>query len=129
MSFLEDYFKFVGVITLVAFINFGFFYFRDPTGQQGKKSKYKPNASAPEKEDQVVKIRSLYQMGIPEYHEKPVKLKSLWLYPVRGVKGIKRDFLEITPYGIINDRLWVILDKKKLKPVANHNSHLITFLR
>lgn len=68
-------------------------------------------------------------MDIEECEEKRVPIKSMWLYPVRGVKGIKVDHLEVSPTGIKNDRIWCMLDKKTKKPVANHNSYLITYLR
>lgn len=42
---------------------------------------------------------------------------------------MKVDHCEITPGGLKNDRNWVIIGKKNMKPLANHNSHLITYLR
>ena len=68
-------------------------------------------------------------MSVQPEQEKKVKIDQLWLYPVRGVKGIEVDSCELTPYGIKYDRNWVIVDLVKMKSVANHNSHLITFLR
>jgi uncharacterized protein YcbX len=44
-----------------------------------------------------------------EWEEKEVKIHSMWLYPMRGVKGIKVEHCEITPYGLKNDRIWVII--------------------
>ena len=131
MSFLRDYLTFVGAVSAIALVAMLLQFCRDPASLNDAKKKYVPNAPPPPKEDTVAKIRSLYKLDLDHSMErtKTVKLKSLWLYPVRGVKGIKCDHLVVTPHGIKNDRLWVILDKKKLKPVANHNSHLITFLR
>ena len=45
------------------------------------------------------------------------------------MKGIKVKELEVTPYGIKKDRNWVIIGKEKMKPIANNNSVIITFLR
>jgi len=77
----------------------------------------------------VEKIEKLYKMDIKHYQEKIVPIKSIWLYPVRGIKGFKVQWCEITPHGLKNDRTWVILSKATMKPIANHNSHVITFLR
>lgn len=48
---------------------------------------------------------------------------------MRGIKGIKVTECEVTPLGVKKDRNWVIICKKKMKPVANHNNSIITFLR
>jgi uncharacterized protein YcbX len=48
---------------------------------------------------------------------------------MRGVKGIKVDHCELTESGLKHDRNWVIIGKKKMKPIANHNSEIITYLR
>lgn len=53
----------------------------------------------------------------------------MWIYPIVGVRGIKCDHLLVTPEGIVNDRIWMIVDKKELTPVGADNSVLITFLR
>ena len=77
----------------------------------------------------VEKIEKLYKMDIKYAQEKSVPIKSIWLYPVRGIKGFKVTWCEITPYGLKNDRTWVILSKATMKPIACENSHVITFLR
>ena len=43
--------------------------------------------------------------------------------------GISLKECEVTTYGLKYDRYWCIIDEKKMKPVANHNSHIVTFLR
>jgi len=69
MSFISDYLNFVAVITCMAILNFCYLYIKDPSSfnNGGKKKKYIPNASLPEKEDTVTKIRSIYKMGLNEY--------------------------------------------------------------
>lgn len=68
-------------------------------------------------------------MDVKPKLEKAVKIKAIFLYPVRGIRGIKVDHCEITPFGLKNDRNWVIISRKTMKPLACHNSHLITYLR
>ena len=77
----------------------------------------------------VQKIKSIYDLDVSYYAEKEIPIKNMWIYPIIGVKGIRMDHLLVTPEGIVNDRIWVILDKKDLTSVAAHNSVLITFLR
>lgn len=88
-----------------------------------------PNATKPPEENIVKKIKRLYNLSIQPVEEKEVKICSLWLYPVRGIKGFKVPTIGITPYGPKNDRQWVIIDKLKGRPLACDNSHIITFLR
>jgi uncharacterized protein YcbX len=53
----------------------------------------------------------------------------MWLYPIKGVKGFKVDYLEVTPHGVKNDRIWAIVDLKTGEPVTGKHSELISFLR
>jgi len=71
----------------------------------------------------------LYNLKIKPNQEKSVKIKEMYLYPVRGVLGIKVKWVEITPFGLKLDRNWVIIGTKKMKPLSNDNSEVITFLR
>jgi len=75
------------------------------------------------------KIRELYDLKIKPNQERDITIKAIYLYPVRGVKGIEIDHCEVTPYGLKFDRNWVIVRTSKMKPLANNNSHLITYLR
>ena len=45
---------------------------------------------------------------------KKVQIKALFLYPVRGIKGIEVPFLRMTESGAEYDRLFVIVDKNTL---------------
>jgi hypothetical protein len=128
MSNIFEYpqiFMIVGVIILIRFI---LFYANTQINQFGEV--IKENAKPPEEKQDIVKfIKEKYDLSISPEQEKKVKIDQLWLYPVRGVRGIEVDHVELTPYGIKYDRNWVIIDLVKMKSVANHNSHLITFLR
>ena len=53
----------------------------------------------------------------------------MYLYPIRGIKGIKVETAEVWPFGMKNDRQWCILSKTKDKPLADHNSSIISLLR
>ena len=39
------------------------------------------------------------------------------------------DWVEVTPYGMKNDRVWCIMRESKMKPISNHNSHIPCYLR
>lgn len=56
-------------------------------------------------------------------------ITGMYLYPIRGIKGIKVDTAEIWPFGMKNDRQWCILSKTKEKPIADHNSGIVSLLR
>ena len=77
----------------------------------------------------VDRIKRLYDLSIKPTQEKEVKIESIWLYPVRGIKGFKVDYCGITPNGPKNDREWVIIGMEKLKPLSCDNSHIVSFLR
>ena len=126
MGFWNDYFIFIGVITFVTFIRVLVYMKTTPLNEFGEKKV--EHAKVPD-EDIVDKIKNNYDLNIKPKQEREVKIKAIFLYPVRGIRGMKVDNCEITPYGLKNDRNWVIIGCKKMKPLANHNSHLITYLR
>jgi hypothetical protein len=61
------------------------------------------------------RIKDFYDLTIQPSQEQKVKISSLYLYPVRGIRGITVDYLTLTESGALNDRLWVMIDKKKNK--------------
>lgn len=61
--------------------------------------------------------------------ERDVPIRTIWLYPIRGVHGVQVAQAEITPGGLRYDRNWVIIGKSKMKPLANHNNSIVTFFR
>jgi len=61
-------------------------------------------------------MKSMYNLQVLEKDEKEVKIKGIYLYPIRGIKGLEVPQVEITPSGIRGDRNWVILGMKKGKP-------------
>jgi hypothetical protein len=88
-EFLLAYLKLVTYISFfgLAFyfclmIHKRFFYTRDTTLD---------NAMPPKKEDIVKKIRANYKLDVCQFREHKIPIKSLWLYPIRGIKGMKRD--------------------------------------
>ena len=132
MGFLQDYFTIVVVFTTGAALYYFVveFLFKTKKDEKDPVGKPKiPNASTPPAENMVERIKRLYNLTIKANREKEVKIVSIWLYPVRGIKGFKVNECGITPYGPKNDREWVIIDMKKLKPLACDNSHIVTFLR
>ena len=48
---------------------------------------------------------------------------------MRGIHGLTVNQCEITPYGLKYDRLWVIIGKAKMKPLACANSSIVTYLQ
>ena len=130
-TFIRDYCIFVFVCTAMASLWFTLWRFFTPLDKYGKPKE--PNADDTSKGGDPVtaknRIKEIYNLKLEPADEKPIPIKALYLYPVRGIKGIRVDVAEIQPFGLKNDRQWVIIDKEKMKPVANHNSHLITFLR
>ena len=83
----------------------------------------------PEKQNCVAQIRKLYNMEIKQSEEIEVPIKKIFLYPVRGARGIEMDWVQITPFGLKNDRTWMVIRESKMAPISNHNSHIPTFLR
>ena len=79
--------------------------------------------------DQITQIRKLYDLSISPSRENDVKIKDIYLYPFRGVRGVKVDHCEITPYGLKRDRLWVIVSKTKNKVLDGCLTEIGTFMR
>ena len=77
----------------------------------------------------VESIRKNFDLSVKESAETSIKIKAMFIYPIRGVKGIKVKALELGPYGVKKDRNWTIISKTKMKPIANNNNVVITFLR
>ena len=77
----------------------------------------------------VQNIKNNYDLSIKESEEFDIKLKSIFIYPIRGVQGIEVKECELGPHGIKKDRNWVIIDKKKMKQVDNVSNHTLSFLR
>lgn len=131
MSFLRDYFACVVVFTTLATLWFIIWRLITPLDKYGKPKE--DNADDPSKggDPDVAKdrIKKIYKLDLEPADEKPIAIKGIYIYPIRGIKGIKVDVAEVQPFGLKNDRQWVIICKKKMKPVANHNSHIITFFR
>ena len=126
MGFFYDYFLVVFVFTLVALIRVLVYQYTTPLDAQNKPI---VEHAKPSGIDVVENIRKSYDLSIKESHEKEIKIKAIFIYPIRGVKGMKVKECEIGPYGIKKDRNWVIISKEKMKPIANNNNVIITFLR
>lgn len=128
MGFIQDY---ITIVCLGSVCALAYYLIFMPTQQKFDKwgKVFKPNATKPTDENIVTKIKRLYNLSIQPFEEKVVPISSLWLYPVRGIKGFKVKEIGITPYGPKNDRQWVIIDKIKGRPLACDNSDVITFLR
>lgn len=126
MGFLQDYLYFVCFVAFIAFVRVAIYQFTTPITKYGEK---KLEYDKPADEDVVEKVKKHYNLDVEPRREKEVKIKSIWLYPVRGIRGMKVDHCEITPYGLKQDRNWVTISVKTMRPLANHNSHVITYLR
>ena len=77
----------------------------------------------------ITRVKSLYSLDVKPSDEKPIEIKQLFLYPVRGIRGIEVESLELTPLGPKGDRNWVMIDAKTLRFVVNKNSERLTYLR
>ncbi len=112
---------------MVAAIRVAVYYVTSPP--RTKYGEVRIDEKIPPEEDVVAKIKELYDLDVKPNREKSVKIHEIYLYPVRGIKGVKVDHVETTPFGLKQDRNWVIIGVRKMKPFANHNSEIITFLR
>ena len=81
------------------------------------------------KDKNMESIRKNFDLEIKQNDEKDIKIKELYLYPIRGVKGIKVKSAEVGPLGLKYDRYWTIINVKKMTPCANHNDTIVSFLR
>jgi len=68
-------------------------------------------------------------MNVQEMEEKEIKIKSMFIYPIRGVRGIEVDECEVTPAGLKWDRLWVFVDSDSRKPLDNSNNEITSYFR
>lgn len=114
MAFLQDYLLFIGVILVVAIIRVGVYHYTTPLTEYGNK-KIDDKAKDFIPKNVVQKIEETYNLKIKPNQEKSVKIKEMYLYPIRGVLGIKVNWVEITPFGLKQDRNWVIISTKKMK--------------
>lgn len=75
------------------------------------------------------RIESEYGLELKPEDEQNIKIKAIYLYPIRGVKGMSVSSVQITPHGLAGDRNWVIVNAKTKKSIDNENSDRITFIR
>ena len=61
--------------------------------------------------------------------ELKIPIKAIYQYPVRGIRGTQVSAIKMSDSGPMNDRLWVIIGCKKMKPLACNNSEVQTYLR
>jgi uncharacterized protein YcbX len=57
-------------------------------------------------------VRSRYR-EVHQEEEKPIKIEKLWLFPLRGIKGIEVPEIKVSKWGIKYDREWTIYEKGK----------------
>ena len=60
--------------------------------------------------------------------ERDVTIGELYIYPCRGIPGIKVNEVCLGEYGVLHDRLFVIIDSKTLQPVTSSGSPEVTSL-
>ena len=82
-----------------------------------------------ELEGLIFNIETQYDLDVKYLDEKDIPIKAIYLYPLRGVKGMEVSSCQITPYGLTGDRNWVIVNAKTMKTIQNENSHRITLIR
>jgi len=92
---------------------------------KGKSDKY----NYPKLYNMVQKIKKLYDLSIKQKDEIVVPIKKIFLYPIRGIKGLEMEWCEVTPFGLKLDRIWCVMRESKMKPISNHNSNIPCFLR
>ena len=71
----------------------------------------------------------MYDTEVKFTDEIDIPIKAIYLYPIRGVKGMEINTCQITPHGLTGDRNWVIVNAKTMKTIQNENSHRITLIR
>lgn len=60
-------------------------------------------------------IRSKYRFDkIRHEDERPIRIRELWVYPMRGIMGIQVPAIKLTKYGVKYDREWALYDKDTL---------------
>ena len=75
-------------------------------GSEKSKNSEKNNKEKVEPYD----LNKIYDMSIKQEDEVDVAIKEIWIYPIRGARGIKVDQVELTRGGIKGDRSWVVYD-------------------
>ena len=68
-------------------------------------------------------------MTIEPGSETNMTIKGLYLYPIRGIKGIEVDHVEIGNGGILKDRNWLIHSVKRKKHICSGGNPIVTYLR
>lgn len=75
-------------------------------------------------------IRSKYRFeNIRHEDERPIQVKELWVYPMRGIMGIQVPAIKVTKYGVKYDREWALYDKDTLSVRHQAAEVKLTLLR
>ena len=73
---------------------------------------------------QYQRLRSQYktvEKPIAFSEEKPVEIKSLYVYPIKGIRTSPVDSLELGPHGVKYDREMVLISQVTLRPVTSRS--------
>jgi len=70
-----------------------------------------------------------YDLNIKPEDEKEITIKSIHIYPVRGVPGLEVQESEVIPGGLKWDRIWAIVNADKSCAYDNRNSEIISYLK
>ena len=74
-------------------------------------------------------IHKQFDLSVKPKDEKDIKLVKIFLYPIRGIKGIEVESAELSNSGFIKDRNWVIVSIKRNKSIATSGNYKVTYLR
>lgn len=124
MRFLNQNSHYVIILTILAFLGAVVVLFFLTILKKSKKVK-------PQSDDfnHVANIAKSYDLDLKPEDEKEIPIKSIYIYPIRGVKGIKVDEIEVSPFGVKGDRNWVIIGCKRMGYFANNTNDITSFLR
>ena len=106
MTFLRDYFTLVFVVTSLATIWFTVWKWITPLDKFGQRKVENADDTSKGGDPDVAKerIKEIYRLDLEPCEEKEIAIKGIYLYPIRGMKGIKVDVAEVQPFGLKNDR-------------------------
>ena len=75
------------------------------------------------------RLQGLYKtIGLKKPHES-IKIRELYLFPVRGVCGAKVNELQLGEFGFMHDRIFVIVNPETLFPLESSTFPEVSSLR
>jgi hypothetical protein len=66
--------------------------------------------------DTLMTLYKTVEKPIAYHEEKPLEIKKLYVYPIRGIRTSPVESIELGPYGVKYDREIVLIDAETMKP-------------